>query len=632
LFLVLGLGPGAVYAGLGLGLVLTYRGSGVLNLAHGAMAMYSAYVYAELRSSGNLVLPGVPGTHHLGNVGAAPALAMALVVAALLGLIAHVLIFGRLQRRGAPALASVVATVGLMLALQAVVTLRFGTSPQAVGAVLPQQGFVIAGTRVPVDRVYLAALLVVAAAATTAVYRSTRFGLASRAAAESETGAALLGFSPALHAGANWVIGSLLAGLFGILLGPIAGVDPTTYTFLVVPALVAALAGRLASTWWTVAAGLALGVLQSELTRVHMPWQWLGAQALKEVLPFVALAIVLIMVGTPVPRRGAPRAGRLPAAAAPARPGRVTVGIVAVGAIAIQTLDGSYRSAVTVTMIGVILCLSVVVLTGFAGQISLAQMSFAGIAGFILSRLVESSGIPFPIGPLLAALAAGACGVVIGVPALRARGVSFAVITLGAGLAVEALIFQNLSNGILATNSVPPARLGTIDLGPVARDGTPRAAFGFLVLAVVAAVSLSVMRLRRSRLGRQMLAVRADERAATASGVNVAATKLIAFGTSAFIAGLAGTLIGYHQGALSDQSFSIFASLALLAAAYLGGIGSVAGAFVGGLLIPGGIVSTVGERALSLGRYQTLVSGLAVVAAAVANPEGIASKVRLKRR
>jgi branched-chain amino acid transport system permease protein len=617
-----------VYAGLGLGLVLTYRGSGVLNLAHGAMAMYPVYVYAELRSSGNLVLPGVPGTHHLGNIGAGPALAIALVVAALLGLVVHVLIFGRLQRRGAPALASVVATVGLMLALQAVVSLRFPAAPGAAGTVLPQQGFVVAGTRVPTDRLYLAGLALVAAMATTAVYGRTRFGLATRAAAESEMGASLLGFSPALYAGANWVIGSVLAGLFGILLAPIAGVDPLTYTFLVVPALAAALAGRLASTWWTVAAGLALGVVQSELTRVHVPWGWLGPQVLKEVLPFVVLAVVMMTIGTPVPRRGTPGAGRLPLAAIPARPGRFTIGVLVIGAIAIETLDGSYRSAFTVTMIGAVLCLSLVVLTGFAGQISLAQMSFAGIAGFILSRLAEGSGIPFPIGPLLAALAAGACGVLIGLPALRARGVSFAVITLGGGLAVEALIFRNLSNGIFATNSVPPARLASVDLGPVANDGTPRAAFGFLVLAVLAAVSFSVMGLRRSRLGRQMLAVRADERASAASGVNVAATKLVAFGVSAFIAGLAGTLIGYHQGALSDQSFAIFGSLALLATAYLGGVGSVSGAMFGGLLIPGGIVTTVGERALRLGRYQLLVAGLAVIAAAVANPEGIASKLR----
>jgi len=246
--------------------------------------------------------------------------------------------------------------------------------------------------------------------------------------------------------------------------------------------------------------------------------------------------------------------------------------------------------------------------------------------------LAESVGIAFPIGPLLAALAAGACGVLIGVPALRARGVSFAVITLGAGLAVEALIFRNLSNGILATNSVPSVRLANIDLAAVAKDGTPRAAFAFLVLAVLAAVSFAVLGLRRSRLGRQMLAVRADERAAAASGVNVAATKLVAFGISAFIAGLAGTLTGYHQGALSDQSFTIFGSLTLLAAAYLGGVGSVSGAMFGGLLIPGGIVTTVGERALSLGRYQTLVGGLAVAAAAVANPEGVASKLRRNRQ
>lgn len=624
---MLGLGPGAVYAALGLGLVFTYRGSGVINLAYGAMAMYPTYVYAELRSSGSLVLPGLPGTYHLGDqVGAVPALALALTVAAALGLLTYGVVFRPLRR--SPPLASVVGAVGVLIILQAVVSLRFGTDPVAVDPLLPQQTLTVATTSLPADRLYLVGILTLVVIGATFLYGKTRFGLASRGATETEVGAELLGYSAVRLSATNWVIGAVLAASFGIMLAPIAGLSPSGYSLLIVPALVAALAGRLVSTWGTVAAGLALGVLQSQATRVRLPWDWLGPQTIRTVLPFVALAVVLTALGTPIPPRGAGRTARLPAAVAWTRPFRGAAAILVAGGAATLALTGGYRSALVVTMIGAVLCLSLVILTGMAGQISLAQMSFAGIGGFVLSGAATDWGLPFPIGALAAALVASACGVIVGLPALRARGMTVAIMTLGAALAVEELVFRNLSNGILSTNPVAPPRLPGLNLAATAVDGTPRAPFGLLVVAVLASVSFAVMRLRVSGLGRRMLAVRGNERAAAATGVNVARTKLAAFGLSAFVAAGAGTLIGYHQGALSDQSFGIGLSLALLAVAYLGGIGSAGGALVGGLVIPGGLVATFADRVLRLGRYQTLFAGLAVVAMALRNPEGLVSTLR----
>ena len=626
-YLVLGLGPGAVYAALGLGLVLTYRGSGVINLAYGAMAMYPTYVYAELRSSGNLVLPGVPGTHDLGSaVGALPALVIALLVAVVLGLLTYGAVIRPLRR--APPLASVVAAVGITLILQAVVSLRFGTDPIALGPLLPQHALTVAGTRVPADRLYLVGMLALVLIAATLLYRHTRFGLVSRGATEAESATELLGYSPVRIGALNWVIGAVVAALFGIALAPLAGLSPSGYSLLVVPALVAALAGRLRSAALAAAAGLVLGILQSLATDVRLPWEWLGPQTIRTVLPFVALVLVLMAVGTPVPRRGTEGAARLPPAPAASHPLRVMGAILVGGAGAVVVLDGAYRSALTVTLIGALLCLSLVVLTGYAGQISLAQMSFAGVAGFFLSGAASDWGLGFPVGALLAALVAGACGLVVGLPALRARGMTIAIMTLGAALAVEELIFRNLSNGILSSNDITPARLLGIDLAATGSDGRPRAAFVVLVVVVLAAVAFAIMRLRVSALGLRMLAVRGNERAAAASGVNVGRTKLAAFVFSAFVAGIAGTLTGYQQSALSDQSFGISRSLVVLAVAYLGGIGSVAGAIVGGLVIPGGLVPTLAERAFHLGRYETLFAGVAVVAVALRNPEGVASSLR----
>ena len=246
-----GLGDGAIIAGVALGIVLAFQGSGVINFAHGAMMMYTTYVYDALRDTGDLVLPfsiggdriNVLGTPADGAaIGFWPAFAVALAVAAALGLAVHLLVFEPL--RGSPVLAKVVATVGILIALQSIVLLRFGTQTETVGSVLPNDAVEVLGVRVPEDRLWLALIVVLMAAALTALYRFTRFGLATRAAAEQEKGAQLLGFSPSLLAAGNWVLASVVAGVFGILAASIGGgVNSVNYTLLVVPAVAGALVG-----------------------------------------------------------------------------------------------------------------------------------------------------------------------------------------------------------------------------------------------------------------------------------------------------------------------------------------------------------------------------------------------------
>ncbi|HEX8804438.1 MAG TPA: hypothetical protein VF743_09600, partial [Acidimicrobiales bacterium] len=152
--------------------------------------------------------------------------------------------------------------------------------------------------------------------------------------------------------------------------------------------------------------------------------------------------------------------------------------------------------------------------------------------------------------------------------------------------------------------------------------------FGALVLVVLTVAALAVANLGRSATGRALLAVRSNERAAASLGVNVAAAKLLAFAASAFLAGLGGALIGYSRGQLSADSFAVSVSLTLLAFAYLGGITSVGGALVAGALAPLGVGYVVIDRALDLGRYYLLASGILLVATAVLNPGGMAGTVR----
>ena len=626
-FLLLGLGSGAVYGAIGLGLVLTYRASGVVNFAHGAVAMYATYVYVGLRSAGELVLPlpGAPGRIHLASHLSAPAAAaVAVVVAGVLGLVFHLLVFRPL--RHAPAMARVVASVGLMVALQAVVTLQFGSDSLPVPSLLPARPMHLLGVSVPRDRLILAGLVAVAGAVLWAVYRFTPFGLASRAVAENETALALVGWSPNMVAGVNWVLASVLAGLSGILVGPITAVDPLSFTLLVVPALAVALVGGLSSFGITVAAGLGLGMLQSELVQAQSHVSWLPATGLAAALPLVIIVATAIARGSLVPTRAEVVERLLPEVGRPRRPLPLAAGGFAAGAVALALLHGQYRLGAVNSLIGAVVALSIVVLTGYLSQLSLAQMAFAGVGGYALSRLDRSLGVPFPFDAVLAAGLAAVAGLAIGLPALRVRGASLATATLAGALAVESLLFTNpaLTGGFAGSRVNPPSFAG-IDLAAAGRSATdyPRYPFALVVLAVVCVTGYAVARLRVGPWGRRLLAVRANERAAEAIGIGLTRTKLVGFAASAFVAGLAGALLGYEQGQISFGSFGVLISLSYLAVTYIGGIGRVAGALVGGSLVASGIVFTVLEQPAGLGRYQLLVSGLAVVVAAVVLPDGL---------
>jgi branched-chain amino acid transport system permease protein len=151
------------------------------------------------------------------------------------------------------------------------------------------------------------------------------------------------------------------------------------------------------------------------------------------------------------------------------------------------------------------------------------------------------------------------------------------------------------------------------------------------VLAVVTVVAVALVAVRRGAAGRRCLAVRANERGAAAAGVDVVTTKLGAFAASAFVAGCGGVLLGYSQGQLSFGSFSVFVSLSFLAVAYVGGIGSVPGALVGGALAGGGIVFTLLDRVAGWGRYQALAAGLGLIVVSVLRPDGLATGSRWER-
>lgn len=637
--LLLGLGAGAVIAALAIGVVLTYRASGVVNFAHAAVGMWIGYVYAGLRGTGDLVLPlpwastripvftaGVQGRRALVCCGiptSPTAFVITMLYAAVLGLVLYTLVFRPL--RTAPTLAKVVASLGLFLYFFSIADLQFGGSGAATSTaptdILPRKGVDLLGVVIPQDRFWLTGLVVLAALLLAALFRFTHFGLATRAAAESEKGAVLLGLSPDALAAVNWMLATVLAGGAVVLFEPIAGLDPSSTSLLIVPTLAAALIGRFTSFGLTTAAGLGIGMAQSWLLNAQADHTWLPS-GIQVALPLVVIIVIMAVRGDLLPTRGALRESHHPRSPRPTRVAPTTLVLVAVAALALLSLDSEWRQGIILSTIFSLLALSVVVLTGYVGQISLAPIAFSGVAAFSMVKLTDW-GIPFPLAPIGGALVATALGLVLAVPAVRVRGMNLAIATVAAAVAIEELVlrWEWFTGGGLGKD-VPPPEVFGVDLG-IAATGSdfPRAVFGLFCVVVLALCCVAVANLRRGATGLWFLAVRSNERAAAAAGIDVRRVKLGAFGLASFLAGLGGCLLAYQRQALSASSFAVFESLALLAMTYLAGIAGIAGALLAGAFAKGGLLTVILGQGSS--KYQYAINGVALIVVAILYPNGI---------
>ncbi len=665
-----GIAQGALIAAIALGVALTYRGSGVVNLANAVIATYAAFIYAVLRAEGDLFLPPLPnplapveGIVHWfqddnsldlpdiptrisfgPNMQFWPALLLSLLFCVILGLALHFLVFRPL--RTAPPLAKVVASVGVLLYLQAVLIRRFATSPVGVKPMpfVDKTVVDLGPTSLTQEQLFVALFVIATAGALWFLFARTQFGLATKAAAENERGSIVLGYSPDMLAGANWVLSTVVTGLLGIFVASInATVDVAIIPALIVPALTAALVGGFTSFGMITFTAFLLGMQAPVITALGVRESWYpkaGVTAIpgvETVIPLLIIVIVLFTSGNALPGRGAIESGRLPAAPTAGRQSLGIVGPVVIALTAIALLfwlTPGYRDGLTNTLIGIIVCLSVVVITGYVGQISLAPLAFAGIAAFAVAELSTDRGWPFPLPILAGALMATIVGVVVALPALRIRGVNLAIVTLAFALALDRAVFANedvnggLERAIVDTPDVitqTKTSTWTILGFLTAGDGKqPNPITGLFCLIFAALLCYLVANLRRSNTGRHFLSVRSNERAAASSGVNVAATKTLAFAVAAFIAGVAGAVIAYRSGNAVQQRFEYRQSLAFFAFAYLGGLARVSGAIAGGLIVSGGVVFTIMQDALSVPEeFTLLLGGLAVIVTAILNPEGI---------
>jgi sulfate-transporting ATPase len=600
-FALLGLGAGAAYALLGQGIVLVYRATGIINFAQGSLAMFGTYLFYELQNA------------HWSYV---EAMSAAFVATGLIGVSIYQVVMRRM--RHASPLARTVSTLGVLAILQSVATMRYQANFASINVSLPHQLVRLESLVVPADRLWLTGIALAISATLFLVSRFTPIGRGTAAVSENEIAAAALGWSPDTIATANWFLGAGLAAIAGILITPLSGLSVTTLMTLIVPALAAALVGGFRSFAWTAVGGLGIGLLQSEAGNYITAIGW------RDAIPFLVIVAVLIARGTGLPLRGH-LIERLPSLGT----GRVrllplTV-VVAVLAVLISfVFPVSWVDDLTVSFVVAIMLLSVVLLTGYAGQISLAQFTIGGLGALFAGRLVQAHW-PFVIALVVSVVLTACVGVVLGLPALRTRGVNLAVVTVGLAAGVVSVVFTNswFIGGAAGTPIGTPNLLGI----PIDYVGSPRI-YCAVCLAALVLAGVFVCNIRRTSVGRRLLAVRTNERAAASLGVNVFESKLYAFAVAAGLAGLAGILYGFRGSTVVYTDFDAFHSIIVVMLATVGGIGYVVGATLGSTLAAGGVGVIISQAIVggNADQWLALFGGVCLLLLLMQDADGMARK------
>jgi branched-chain amino acid transport system permease protein len=554
-YVITGLVVGSIYAVAAFGLVLTYRTTGLFNFAHGAVAMVAGYAFLQLREEWGLPTP------------VAMVLTLA-VVAPAIGVLIDRVLFRSLA--DASQASRVVVTIGLLVLLRGTIEILFGADPRPVAPYLPEDTVRLGSTNVGYDQISVVAIALAVFVVLTVFFKRSRTGLAMRAVVDDPALVAGAGLSPSRLSSITWAMGSALAGTAGVLLAPLVGLDTTTLTLLVVQAFAAAVIGRLTSLGRTYVAALALGVAGSVTLRLFEDVPDL-VNGLRPSLPFLFLFAYLVVarrgslreLGTAVPWQGTARARDLPWAP------------VAIGGLVLAlTLPDSRLLVLGQALVLAIAYLSITVLTGTSGLISFAQAGFAGTGAFVTIHLLRAD-VPFPVAVLLGALSVVPFGVAIALPALRLSNLYVALLTFGFGLLIDGLVFTSWLSFS-----------GGQDGMRVARPSLLRGdrAVVLFVLALLVLVLAGLAALRRSALGRTLVAMRDSPAATTSTGLDLLWPSVAVFGLAAFVAALSGAAYAILLGAASRTYFQTFTSVAWLTAVVVGGVQSAGGALLAALL------------------------------------------------
>ena len=575
-----GIPYGCTFAIVAVGLVLTYQATGVFNFAFGAQAYVSAYVYALL-------------TEHGMNRFGAFAVSV-LLLAPLLGLLFDRLLFSRIAR--ANVTAKIVSALGLFVGLPSLLAVVFGSATRyAPPSVLFNPATVYFHVwSTPINGIELATVIVtvVVVVALMVLLRYTAYGLKMRAAVESGRLLALDGVNASAVVSSAWMISSLLAGLAGVLLAPqYPTVSSNTYAVLLVAAIAAAALGALRSIPLALVGGIALGVVEGLASGYFAPGSILHT-GLLPAIPFLALVFLLLFlpgmrsldepndplssVDPPIPpsitttrSRDIDRVVRV---------GRWALAIFFVFSV-LTWVPGNWVFTLSTGIALSTIFLSITLITGMGGQLSLCQATFAGIGAFAAGQLALHAGLPILLGAVTGALLAAVIGAVAALPALRLRGLPLALLTLSFALLADYVAFPpSWAGGPVTGLNVPRPQIGPINFAT-----SSTRAFFLLALVMLVLASTVVLLIQRGTLGRFLGAMRGSPVGAASIGINLSWTKVLLFALSAGLAGLGGAVYGSLQQVVTPVDFNYEFSLIFVVVVVTTGVNTVEGAIQAGI-------------------------------------------------
>jgi branched-chain amino acid transport system permease protein len=597
-YTIYGIVTASIYAIAASGLVVTYTTSGVFNLAHGAVGMFGAFVYWQLRFGW-----GVPAWLSL--------ILVVLVLAPLFGCaIDKVIMRGLADATEATKLA---VTIGVLVALVgAALWIWDPNKSRRFPAFYTGHKVKILGTFVTADQLITIGLgLLVAVGLRILLYR-TRIGLDMRAVVDDRSLVLLNGGRPDRASMTSWAVGSSLASLAGILIAPYLQLSVVPLTLLVVNAYAAAVIGKLRSLPLTIVGALIIGLLQSYAIGYLPTSKIIWLQNVPDTIPIIVLFIALLVLPHQRLRGAAARRLRIGA-----------VLVVALAAVLAPLLSTqplfSLSSGLGLGIVG----LSLVPLLGYGGQISLCQMTYAGVGALVYAHATSHGNL---FGLVLAFIGAAFVGGLTALPAIRLRGLYLALATAAVAEFFDNFFFALPSLTIFGYK-IPIFHNGTL---PTVRINVPGVDAAddrvyFVLLAVIfVLVGIGVVALRRSRYGRMLIAMRESPAACAMLGLRLTTVKLAVFALSAGIAGIGGVVLAGLSNQVAPDSYSFFQSLPLLLLIMAGGVGLVSGAFFGAVAL--GLFSALGAQSQLFSRISQLLPGLVGIGLGQ-QPNGVAADI-----
>jgi ABC-type branched-subunit amino acid transport system ATPase component/branched-subunit amino acid ABC-type transport system permease component len=572
-YTIVGLASGAIYALIASGLTLSYTATGIFNFAYGAIAYVAAMIFYQLNTG-------------LGWNRLVVAMLTVFVFCPLLGLLLNAAVFRPLA--SATDETKIMCTVGLLVALPALTNyivlggistfgwdLRDPSLANLPPGIWRSPAKLHRWRDIFINDNQIIVFIVAAIVAVVLWYimRRTRLGLRMRAVVDRPDLAALRGVDDARTSAVAWVIGTVLAGLAGVVGAPILqSLRIEVFTLTMFIAAAAVVFGRLRSVPLAYLGGLLLGVVQAWVSSYVPDSITKEIPGISNAVPFILLFAGLLWLARDRSRLGGVVTAQAPTADWTSDLPRWRVAlpwVVAVGLFVIWTLyifDNFWLGRMSIGLAFAVVFLSYVLVTGQGGMVSLAQAAFVTVAAMLVGRLMVMSGWPWGVALIAGVLAATVIGTIVALPALRVGGLPLALATLALGFVGDEILFK--WNWLRRSQSgwlISQPKIGPFDL-------SDRRTFIFTMMIVIAVIVVVLRNLKGSASGREITAVRNSEPAASTSGLSIPRTKLSIFALSAAIAGLGGVLVATQNGGITNANFLTGSSLLWLSVVVLWGV------------------------------------------------------------